>query len=161
MNNSIGLKLVTRDSKFIFEDKNTILKQLVPEEEYCFEQFKGDSLKSFVPPNIMDIKMGIRTVLEDVFSKESEKVKLRPDMFETMFRINPETLIEEEKILKAVTKVRYLQWLDENIWLIDFEKTHKIPEDVKITHESKWKSGNHEDGYLIGLNNLICIFKQV
>lgn len=44
------------------------------------------------------------------------------------------------------------------MWLIDFAKTIKLPEEVKITHGSKWKVGNHEDGYLIGVNNLISIF---
>ncbi|XP_018560881.1 uncharacterized protein LOC108903259 isoform X2 [Anoplophora glabripennis] len=45
-----------------------------------------------------------------------------------------------------------------NVWLIDFAKTIVLPEDITITHSSKWKVGNHEDGYLIGVNNLIKIF---
>ncbi|XP_074039305.1 inositol 1,4,5-triphosphate kinase 2 isoform X2 [Leptinotarsa decemlineata] len=45
-----------------------------------------------------------------------------------------------------------------NVWLIDFAKTIVLPENVKITHNSKWKVGNHEDGYLIGISNLIKIF---
>ncbi|XP_056644856.1 uncharacterized protein LOC130450481 isoform X1 [Diorhabda sublineata] len=45
-----------------------------------------------------------------------------------------------------------------NVWLIDFAKTIILPENMKITHNSKWKVGNHEDGYLIGVNNLIKIF---
>lgn len=45
-----------------------------------------------------------------------------------------------------------------NVWLIDFAKTIALPEDIRITHYSKWKVGNHEDGYLIGVNNLIKIF---
>lgn len=45
-----------------------------------------------------------------------------------------------------------------SIWLIDFAKTIILPNDVKINHASDWIVGNHEDGYLIGLNNLIDIF---
>ncbi|XP_035895128.1 uncharacterized protein LOC118504586 isoform X1 [Anopheles stephensi] len=48
-----------------------------------------------------------------------------------------------------------------SVWLIDFAKTVALPETVAITHDSKWKVGNHEDGYLIGINNLIDIFSEV
>uniref|UniRef100_A0AAG5CPK4 Kinase n=1 Tax=Anopheles atroparvus TaxID=41427 RepID=A0AAG5CPK4_ANOAO len=48
-----------------------------------------------------------------------------------------------------------------SVWLIDFAKTVILPENVTITHDSKWKVGNHEDGYLIGINNLIEIFSEV
>lgn len=48
-----------------------------------------------------------------------------------------------------------------NVWLIDFAKTILLPEDMTIDHNSKWKVGNHEDGYLIGVNNLISIFTTI
>lgn len=32
---------------------------------------------------------------------------------------------------------------------------------MSISHSSKWIVGNHEDGYLIGLNNLISIFTEM
>ncbi|XP_050088894.1 uncharacterized protein LOC126573089 isoform X3 [Anopheles aquasalis] len=48
-----------------------------------------------------------------------------------------------------------------SVWLIDFAKTVALPETVTISHDSKWKVGNHEDGYLIGINNLIEIFSEV
>ncbi|XP_044749458.1 inositol-trisphosphate 3-kinase B isoform X2 [Coccinella septempunctata] len=48
-----------------------------------------------------------------------------------------------------------------NVWLIDFAKTLKLPDDITITHKDKWKVGNHEDGYLIGIDNLISIFKSI
>ncbi|KAL0828939.1 hypothetical protein ABMA28_003838 [Loxostege sticticalis] len=48
-----------------------------------------------------------------------------------------------------------------SVWMIDFAKTVPVPEAVNIDHNSAWKVGNHEDGYLIGLNNLISIFETL
>ncbi|KAI8114795.1 Inositol-trisphosphate 3-kinase B [Lucilia cuprina] len=48
-----------------------------------------------------------------------------------------------------------------NVWLIDFAKTVLLPENHYIDHASTWKVGNHEDGYLIGINNLIDIFNEL
>lgn len=48
-----------------------------------------------------------------------------------------------------------------SIWLIDFAKTIQLPANTEITHSNKWSVGNHEDGYLIGINNLIGIFEEI
>lgn len=48
-----------------------------------------------------------------------------------------------------------------SIWLIDFAKTVELPHDVMIDHNSAWTVGNHEDGYLIGINNIIDIFEEL
>ena len=48
-----------------------------------------------------------------------------------------------------------------SIWLIDFAKTYPLPSGIKIDHSSPWTLGNHEDGYLVGLDNLIRIFGQL
>ncbi|XP_013136275.1 PREDICTED: inositol-trisphosphate 3-kinase B isoform X5 [Papilio polytes] len=48
-----------------------------------------------------------------------------------------------------------------SIWMIDFAKTVPVPDNVTIDHNSVWKVGNHEDGYLIGINNLISIFESL
>lgn len=47
------------------------------------------------------------------------------------------------------------------IWLIDFAKTHMLPENSRVNHLSKWELGNHEDGYLAGIENLIRIFGSI
>lgn len=48
-----------------------------------------------------------------------------------------------------------------SIWLIDFAKTVSLPGGANITHMNEWIVGNHEDGYLIGINNLIRIFEEI
>lgn len=48
-----------------------------------------------------------------------------------------------------------------NVWLIDFAKTQSLPENTKVTHWKKWELGNHEDGFLVGLDNLIRIFESI
>lgn len=45
--------------------------------------------------------------------------------------------------------------------MIDFAKTVVLPPNVHIDHSSIWSVGNHEDGYLIGINNLISIFEEI
>lgn len=47
-----------------------------------------------------------------------------------------------------------------SIWMIDFGKTRPLPDGIKLTHEDKWIEGNHEDGYLIGIQSLIDIFQD-
>merc|ERR1712173_251804 len=47
------------------------------------------------------------------------------------------------------------------VWLIDFGKTVPAPNGITIDHKSPWEVGNHEDGYLIGVQNLINIFSDL
>lgn len=69
-----------------------------------------DLLAKFSSPAVMDIKVGIRTYLEEELAKAREKPKLRKDMYEKMVQIDPLEPTEEERILKAVTKPRYMIW---------------------------------------------------
>ncbi|CAF0945717.1 unnamed protein product [Adineta ricciae] len=48
-----------------------------------------------------------------------------------------------------------------SISMIDFGKTRPLPKDVSITHNQPWIRGSHEDGYLLGLDNLISLFQDI
>ncbi|KRX57093.1 Inositol-trisphosphate 3-kinase A, partial [Trichinella sp. T9] len=47
-----------------------------------------------------------------------------------------------------------------NVWMIDFAKVCPV-ETVTLNHTSSWQFGNHEDGYFVGLDNLIQIFEEM
>lgn len=47
------------------------------------------------------------------------------------------------------------------VWLIDFAKTYEVPNGQLLTHRAPWKEGNHEEGFLLGLDNLISAIEQV
>lgn len=47
------------------------------------------------------------------------------------------------------------------VWMIDFAKTVPVPEGINITHRKPWNLGNHEEGYLTGIDNLIKVVEEV
>lgn len=252
---------------------NTILKKSTGNEEQCFRDLVDDSLSKFVPKlirtvqvggqtylemedllskfktaSVMDVKMGLRTYREEEIHMAAKEGKLRPDMYEKMIEIDENEPTDEEKKLKAITKLRYMVWretisstsklgfriegmrfedgsvdnnfktmkeenqivnamaryvgsnrirlkylkrlhdlkealmkskffstheiigssllfvhddTDANIWLIDFAKTDTLPENTKVTHYQQWELGNHEDGYLVGIDNLIRVLLSI
>ncbi|XP_072943899.1 inositol-trisphosphate 3-kinase homolog isoform X2 [Epargyreus clarus] len=211
------------------------------ELEYAGEHFieLQDLLHGFRDPHVMDIKMGTRTFLED----EVSNARARTDLYEKMVRLDPNAPTEAEHAARAVTKLRYMQFREEQsssaeqgfrieavklpgqppltdlqkvreprqlaatiarflghderarraiaarlreirslfeksdffrnheivgssifiiyddervgAWLIDFAKTRQLPDGMQVTHRTPWDQGNHEEGFLYGLDRLI------
>ena len=46
------------------------------------------------------------------------------------------------------------------VWMIDFGKTVPLPDGMWLDHRKLWQEGNHEDGYLWGLDNMVEIWAQ-
>ncbi|GAB1601345.1 inositol-trisphosphate 3-kinase A-like isoform X1 [Argonauta hians] len=270
------IQLAGHQGCFQAGEKGTILKKLNTNEQKCYCVLQDDNLTAFIPssygevvkengekflqledllsafesPCVMDVKMGIRTYLEDELKKARENPKLRADMYEKMVDIDPTAPTTEEKEAQAISKPRYMQWRenissssslgfriegvkkangvsskdfkrtrspedvqaafldfvnhDKNIllqyitrlkeikpavetsklfkghevigssllfihsscgktgvWLIDFGKTTPLPNGIVTNHRNKWVEGNHEDGYLFGLDNLISLMEQL
>lgn len=45
--------------------------------------------------------------------------------------------------------------------LIDFAKTAELPDGRSLSHEVPWEAGNHEDGYLIGMDSLCRLWGEI
>lgn len=62
---------------------------------------------------------------------------------------------QTHELIGSSLLILYDQTGTKGVWLIDFGKTNKV--DTPITHTAPWVLGNHEDGYLLGLDALIDI----
>lgn len=47
-----------------------------------------------------------------------------------------------------------------SVWMIDFGKTVPLQDGMWLDHRTPWEEGNHEDGYLWGLDNMVDIWSQ-
>ena len=48
------------------------------------------------------------------------------------------------------------------IWMIDFAHVNPLPTvGTMLTHRDAWQKGNHEEGYLFGLDNLLATFDEL
>ncbi|KAK0426392.1 hypothetical protein QR680_009686 [Steinernema hermaphroditum] len=195
---------------------------------------------------VMDIKIGTRTFLEC----EVKNALKRSDLYQKMVAIDPEAPSEAERAEGAITKLRYMQFREQesstaslgfrieaaqmpggktqknfkkvktaqqvgdtlwtffgarapeishslvlrlremrksvenseffrshevvgssiliiyddqkaSAWMIDFAKSTRVPSELSLDHRTQWEVGNHEDGYLFGLDNLISILESL
>ena len=80
-------------------------------------------------------------------------IEHRCDTHPTTCRFYP---LQEHEFIGSSLLILYDRTGTKGAWMIDFGKTTKV--DRPITHMKPWELGNHEDGYLLGLDALIDIF---
>ena len=51
--------------------------------------------------------------------------------------------------------------VEPGVWMIDFAKTAPLDEGQRVTHRNAWELGNHEEGYLAGLDSLIRTWDEI
>lgn len=112
--------------------------------------FKRTKTKEQVKAAILDFTDGIQSVLQKYFHR---LLAIYADLERSPFFSNHEVIGSSLLFVHD----------DQNagIWIIDFAKTIPLPPNLQITHRDLWQVGNHEDGYLIGIINLIDIWKSL
>ncbi|KAF3426007.1 hypothetical protein E2986_00302 [Frieseomelitta varia] len=95
--------------------KDNELRDCIP-RYYREVEYKGDTfielqdlLFGFNDPHVMDIKMGTRTFLES----EVSKTTARSDLYQKMIAVDPDAPTEQEHEQRAVTKLRYMQFREQ------------------------------------------------
>ncbi|XP_028647258.1 inositol-trisphosphate 3-kinase B-like [Erpetoichthys calabaricus] len=126
---TLGFRIegVTTDSGKVMKDfKKTKTKQQIIDAFVMFTKSKQQLLSSYLA-RLLDLENILKT----------------STFFKTHEVIGSSLLFVHDQKGKA------------NVWMIDFGKTVPIPSGRTLCHDLPWVEGNREDGYLIGLGNLI------
>ena len=100
------------------------------------------------------------TYVRFAFSPHSFKRTRSVDFFSLSFDL-PMTHLFSRSQLIGSSLLFVHDGTQASLWMIDFGKTRLLPADIHITHAKAWIRGSHEDGYLIGLDNLILLFQEI
>ncbi|GAV00781.1 hypothetical protein RvY_11582-2 [Ramazzottius varieornatus] len=118
---------------------------------YCSKNFKFTKRKS----EVMQVLRQFTDCNLEVIQMYIQRLKtLRKALFSSKF------FAAHEVIGSSLLLIHDIKGLA-GVWMIDFAKTMPLPEGVHVDHLKPWKEGNHEDGYLLGLNNLIDCFQNI
>jgi len=101
-------------------------------------------IRSFLPPPTSPVRAGIVDGFIGVL-RELRSALETSDFFKM------------HEIIGSSLLLLYDSTGTKGVWMIDFGKTH--PVEKPLTHSLPWEIGNHEDGYLVGLEALIRVLE--
>ncbi|XP_023684006.1 inositol-trisphosphate 3-kinase A [Paramormyrops kingsleyae] len=117
----------------------------------CSTDFKKTRLKEEVMQVFNDFVAGNKNIIRSYLRKlEQIQSVLEDSKFFTQHEvIGSSLLFIHDRTERA------------EVWLIDFGKTTALPEGEKLNHRIPWQEGNREDGYLLGLDNLLQLLTSL
>lgn len=132
----------------------------------CSHGFRIEAMKLPGAPPITDLKKVkshsevLDTIRQFLDRREDTRQKILARLR------NLRTKIEESEYFKThevIGSSIFMIYDNEKVgvWLIDFAKTREVPDGRKLTHRRPWEKGNHEEGFLFGLDNLISTMEEV
>uniref|UniRef100_A0AAF5I2A6 Kinase n=1 Tax=Strongyloides stercoralis TaxID=6248 RepID=A0AAF5I2A6_STRER len=98
------------------------------------------------------------------FFEDYDTGKIRRQVLERLYEMRDK--IEKSTFFKyhEVVGSSLLIVHDKNkagVWMIDFAKSSQVDNSIPLDHRRPWEVGNHEDGYLVGIDNLIKIIESI
>uniref|UniRef100_H3A2V6 Kinase n=1 Tax=Latimeria chalumnae TaxID=7897 RepID=H3A2V6_LATCH len=117
----------------------------------CSTNFKRTKTKEQILQVFTDFVEGNKNILKSylIRLKELRSILETSEFFKRHEVIGSSLLFIHDKNQQA------------RVWLIDFGKTTPLPNGQTLDHRLTWKEGNREDGYLLGLDNLIDIMSSI
>ncbi|CAL1689653.1 unnamed protein product [Lasius platythorax] len=132
----------------------------------CSHGFRIEAMKLPGAPPITDLKKVkshsevLDTIRQFLGRREDTRQKILARLKNLRIKIEESEYFKTHEVIGSSIFVIY-DGEKVGVWLIDFAKTREVPDGRKLTHRRPWEEGNHEEGFLFGLDNLISTMEEV
>lgn len=133
----------------------------------CSHGFRIEAMKLPSMPPITDLKKVkshsevLDTIRQFFGRNEDIRGKILARLGNLRSKIEESKYFETHEVIGSSIFMIYDNDKKVGVWLIDFAKTREVPDGRKLTHRRPWEEGNHEEGFLFGLDNLISAIEEV
>lgn len=127
--------------------------------------FRIEAMKCRGSPPVTDLKKVrsdqevFQTMAMFIGSREDVKERFLKRLYEIRSKIEQSEYFQTHEVVGSSVFMIFDDY-KVGVWLIDFAKTNALPEGVTVNHRNPWVQGNHEEGLLFGLDQLINVSNQ-
>ncbi|XP_032667804.1 inositol-trisphosphate 3-kinase homolog isoform X3 [Odontomachus brunneus] len=132
----------------------------------CSHGFRIEAMKLPGAPPITDLKKVkshsevLDTIRQFLGRREDTRRKILARLRSLRTKVEESEYFETHEVIGSSIFMIY-DSEKVGVWLIDFAKTRVVPDGRRLTHRRPWEEGNHEEGFLFGLDNLISAMEEV